>query len=84
MTVRLFVATLALGLAACGASGSSGTKAPEAESQALPLSAFAFSSGWVSRAQAVPAIASRGSFCPPEMISLMLARTLSISSPARV
>ena len=42
MTVRLFVATLALGLAACGASGSSGTKAPEAESQALPLSAFAF------------------------------------------
>ena len=30
-------------------------------------------SGWLSTAQAAPAMASRGSFCPPEMMSLVLA-----------
>ena len=38
-------------------------------------------SGWVSSAHIVPAIALRGSFCPPEIASLTLARTLSIGMP---
>ena len=34
-------------------------------------------SGWLSTAQAAPAMASRGSFCPPEMMSLVLAEIRS-------
>ena len=49
---------------------------------ALPSRTSASCSGCVSSAQTVPAMASRGSFCPPEIASLMLARMLSIGWPA--
>ena len=49
---------------------------------ALPPQTSASCSGCVSSAQIVPEMASRGSFWPPEIASLMLARTLSIGWPA--
>ena len=41
-------------------------------------------SGCISSAHTQPATASRGSFWPPEIASLMLARTLSIGMPAAI
>src|SRR6478672_6922014 len=48
---------------------------------ALPSRTSASCAGCVSSAQVVPAIASRGSFWPPEIASLMLARMLSMFWP---
>ena len=47
----------------------------------LPSRTRANSSGCVSSAQMQPAIALRGSFCPPEIVSLMLWRTFSSGMP---
>ena len=48
---------------------------------ALPSRTSASCSGCVSSAQIAPAMASRGSFWPPEIASLMLARMLSMFWP---
>ena len=47
----------------------------------LPSRTRANWSGCVSSAQMQPAIALRGSFCPPEIVSLMLWRTFSSGMP---
>ena len=50
--------------------------------RALPLCTKLNCAGCVIIAHIVPAMASRGSFCPPLIASLMLARTLSSGIPA--
>ena len=47
----------------------------------LPARTSANCSGCVSSAQIVPAIALRGSFCPPLIASLMLWRTFASGMP---
>ena len=73
------------GAATCRWARSSGRiRQRPAPKSARPSRISASCSGWVSSAQTVPAMASRGSFWPPEMISLTLARHAVRGRPAAI